>query len=204
MKNHNLENLDLRNLNYERKNNTLLKIILGIFVFVMVFVFFMSMRATEVQAYPISKEPISIGSFATKFNLENKPRVENLRLASQAISGVVLNPGDVFSYNATVGPTTEARGFKKAEIIVKGEKKQGFGGGVCQISSTLYNAALKAGMEIIERHPHSKEVPYVAKNKDAATSYGGIDLKFKNTKEHPVLISASVQGNNVFVDIYKA
>ena len=147
--------------------------------------------------------PVAVGSFATKFNPDNTPRVANLKLAVEAISGKVLAPGDVFSYNETVGPTTEARGYQKAEIIVKGQKKQGFGGGVCQVSSTLFNAAEKAGLEIIERHPHSKEVPYVARGKDAATSYGGIDLKFKNTRDYPVKVSASVMGNNVYVDIYR-
>lgn len=152
----------------------------------------------------VQAAPVAMGSFATKFNPDNTPRVTNLKLAAQAIAGVVIAPGDTFSYNETVGPTTQARGYQQAEIIVKGQKKQGFGGGVCQVSSTLFNAAEKAGLDIIERHPHSKEVPYVAKGKDAATSYGGIDLKFKNTKEHPVKISASVMGSHVYVDIYRA
>ena len=147
--------------------------------------------------------PVAVGSFATKFNIDNTPRVTNLKLAAEAISGVTLAPGDTFSYNETVGPTTQARGYQKAEIIVKGQKKQGYGGGVCQVSSTLFNAAEKAGLEILERHPHSKQVPYVEKGKDAATSYGGIDLKFKNTLGYPVKVSASVMGSHVYVDIYK-
>lgn len=176
------------------KSYSLIKLVLGILIIVVLF--FMSHTLANASQ-------ISIGSFSTKFNIENKPRVQNLLLASRAISGIVIYPGEVFSYNETLGPTTEERGFRQAEIIVKGEKKQGFGGGVCQISSTLYNAALNAGLEIIERHPHSKEVLYVPLNQDAATSYGGIDLKFKNTKLYPIVITSSITENNVIVNIYR-
>ncbi|MCL1935955.1 MAG: VanW family protein [Defluviitaleaceae bacterium] len=143
----------------------------------------------------------NLGRFSTKFNINNTPRVENLKLATNAINGKVIEPGAVFSYNETVGPTTEERGFKKSKIFVDGKEKEGFGGGVCQISSTLYNAALNAGMEIIERHKHSKDVAYVEENKDAATSYGVIDLKFKNTHKYPVVINAFIQENTVTVEI---
>ena len=143
----------------------------------------------------------TLGEFSTKFNEHNTPRVTNLKLASTAINETILKPGDVFSYNETVGPTTAARGYQKSKIIVKGKEKEGFGGGVCQISSTLFNAAKNAGLEIIERHPHSKEVVYIEKGKDAATSYGGIDLKFKNTLPHPVRIYSSIEGNTARVQI---
>ncbi|MCL1924407.1 MAG: VanW family protein, partial [Defluviitaleaceae bacterium] len=102
-----------------------------------------------------------------------------------------------------VGPTTRERGFEKAKIIVNGEEKEGYGGGVCQISSTLYNAAKNAGLEIIERHPHSKEVAYIEKGKDAATSYGGVDLKFKNTLPYSVKIDSYIAGNAVYVQIVR-
>lgn len=145
-----------------------------------------------------------MGEFNTKFNENNTPRVTNLKLASEAINSVILQPNEVFSYNAHVGPTTQARGFAKAKIIVDGQEKEGYGGGVCQISSTLYNAAKNAGLEIIERHPHSKEVAYVGKGKDAATSYGGVDLKFKNTLNHPIKIDSYISGNTVYVQIVRA
>lgn len=144
-----------------------------------------------------------LSEFSTKFNEKNTPRVENLKLASIAIDNVIIRPGEIFSYNAHVGPTTRERGFEKAKIIVNGEEKEGYGGGVCQISSTLYNAAKNAGLEIIERHPHSKEVAYIEKGKDAATSYGGVDLKFKNTLTHPVRIDSYIDGNTVYVQILK-
>lgn len=144
-----------------------------------------------------------ISEFSTKFNENNLPRVENLKLASIAIDNVILKPGEVFSYNAHLGPTTKDRGFEKAKIIVNGEEKEGYGGGVCQISSTLYNAAKNAGLEIIERHPHSKKVSYIEKGKDAATSYGVIDLKFKNTFYHPIRIDSYIDGNTVYVQILK-
>ena len=142
-----------------------------------------------------------LGEFSTKFNEHNHPRVTNLKLASSAIDSKTLAPGEVFSYNTAVGPTTAARGYQKSKIIVKGKEKEGFGGGVCQISSTSFNAAKNAGLEIIERHPHSKEVVYIEKGKDAATSYGGIDLKFKNTMPYPVTISSVIEGNTILVKI---
>lgn len=146
----------------------------------------------------------SLGSFSTKFNADNEPRVNNIKIASEAVNGTLIKSGEVFSYNSTVGPTTEARGYKKAKIFVDGKEKQGFGGGVCQVSSTVYNAAVAAEMEITERHAHSKDVAYVAKDKDAATSYGVIDLKFKNTKEHPIKVISYVKENTIFVEILKA
>lgn len=146
----------------------------------------------------------AIGSFSTKFNLDNTPRVNNLKTASIAIDGTIVQPGQVFSYNETVGPTTQARGYQKSKIFVNGKEKQGYGGGVCQVSSTLYNAAMDAGLEIIERHQHSKDVAYIGKNKDAATSYGVIDLKFKNTLHHPIQINSYIQDNTLYIDIFGA
>ena len=143
----------------------------------------------------------TLATYSTKFNGDNHPRVNNIRVAAQSINGTTIAPGETFSYNETVGPTTEARGYQKAEIFVAGQKKKGFGGGVCQVSSTIYNAATAAGLEITERHAHSKDVAYVPDNKDAATSYGVIDLKFKNTKNHPITIRSYVEGNEVVVEI---
>lgn len=142
-----------------------------------------------------------LGSYSTKFNLQNTPRVNNLKIATEAINGSVIKSGEIFSYNTAVGPTTQARGFQKSKIFVNGEEKEGYGGGVCQVSSTLYNAALSAGMEIIERHRHSKDVAYIAENKDAATSYGVIDFKFKNSLEHPVKIQSYIKENGLYIDI---
>ena len=145
-----------------------------------------------------------LGEYTTKFSAEPKARNENISHAAKTIDNTVIGPGETFSYNATVGPTTKNNGYKRARIFVRGKKAFGYGGGVCQVSSTLYNAAAAADMEIIERHSHSLPVEYVPKGKDAATSYGGIDLKFKNTRSYPVEIDTKVTENSVTVQIVSA
>ena len=142
-----------------------------------------------------------LGEYTTKFSTEPKSRNENISHAAKTLNGIVVEPGGVFSYNAAIGPTTKQNGYKRARIFVRGKKAYGYGGGVCQVSSTLYNAAAAADMEILERHNHSLPVEYVPKGKDAATSYGGIDLKFKNTRSYPVEIETKVTDNSVTVQI---
>lgn len=88
-----------------------------------------------------------------------------------------------------------------ARIFIKGKDSKGYGGGVCQTSSTLYNAVLNAGLEVVERHPHSKSVQYVEKDKDAATDYGGIDFKFKNSLNYPIKIVSIVENGTVKISI---
>jgi len=133
---------------------------------------------------------VLIGSYETKFSLGVKARNSNIELAAKLIDNKIVYPGETFSYNETVGPTTKANGFKKARIFIKGRKSEGYGGGVCQVSSTLYNAVDEAGLDVVERHRHSLPVEYVPKDRDAATSYGGIDFKFENNLERPVRIDS--------------
>ncbi|MDR1664205.1 MAG: VanW family protein [Clostridiales bacterium] len=142
-----------------------------------------------------------LGSFSTNFNEKEKRRAHNIRLASDSINQCVVQPGETFSYNETVGPTSRKNGYKLSTIFVKGEKEEGYGGGVCQVSSTLYNAAANAGMVIVERHDHSRPVPYVEAGKDAATSYGGIDFKFQNNQPFSVMINSRVEGGEISVSI---
>lgn len=146
-------------------------------------------------------QPHMIGSYTTQFDESKKKRVNNIKLAANKISNHILQPGEVFSFNEAVGPTEPERGFRLATIFVKGKKQQEYGGGACQVSTTLFNAATEAGMEIIERHPHSKKVSYVPEGKDAATFYGGIDFKFKNNTSSPILIQASVEADTVSVSL---
>jgi len=145
-----------------------------------------------------------LGEYTTKFSSGAKARNENIRLAADALKGKTIQPGEVFSYNNTVGPTTKKNGYKRARIFVSGKKSYGYGGGVCQVSSTLFNAAELAGMEIIERHNHSLPVEYVPRGKDAATSHGSVDLKFKNTLSYPVKIDTGVGENAVTIQIVAA
>lgn len=142
------------------------------------------------------KEPREIARHETEFNAKEKNRTNNISRAAKSIDGSIVQPGETFSYNETVGPTNEKRGYKKGIVFLKGEKVEGVGGGVCQVSTTLYQAAENAGLEILERHDHSRPVTYAEEGEEAATSYGGIDFKFKNDETFPVLINASVDKKN--------
>ena len=143
----------------------------------------------------------ALASHTTKFDASDEGRTTNITRASSSINGHVVQPGQTFSYNETVGPTIERRGYKEGVIFVEGEKKKGFGGGVCQVSTTLSIAADEAGMTITERHDHSRPVSYAKEGEEAATSYGGIDFKFKNEKDYAVVINSSVADGAVTVSI---
>ncbi|MGM0919931.1 MAG: VanW family protein [Bacillota bacterium] len=131
-----------------------------------------------------------IGSYKTTFNPSVAGRSTNIAISSNAINEIVLGPGDRFYFNLIVGERTPARGYQKALEIVNKEFVEGIGGGICQTSSTLYNAVAKAGLEIIELHHHSKAVGYVPINQDATVSWGGYDFKFMNNKDYPVIIKS--------------
>ena len=153
---------------------------------------------------PIYTKTVKLSEFSTEFNPKDKNRANNLHLAASAINGAVVPPGEVFSYNETVGPTGEKYGYKKATIFIKGKKSKGYGGGVCQVSSTLFNAADLAGLEIVERHDHSRDVDYVPDGRDAATSYGGVDMKFKNTLAFPIKLSVTIMEGKITAEIWRA
>lgn len=146
--------------------------------------------------------PKKIGSFATYFNAADKFRTQNLKLAAEAINDFSLGRGMTFSFNETVGPRTPERGYEKATIFVNKQQVEGYGGGVCQVSTTLYNAVLDAKLSPVERHPHSLPVPYVPLGKDATVNYGTADFKFKNTIDLDITIKTSVEKNKLTVEIY--
>ncbi|MEK3799276.1 VanW family protein [Peribacillus sp. FSL H8-0477] len=133
-----------------------------------------------------------LASYKTKFNSSVTGRTTNIALSASEIDQIILGPGDRFYYNLIVGERTEARGYQKAMEILNKELVEGIGGGICQTSSTLYNAVDQAGLEIIELNHHSKEVGYVPKDRDATVSYGGKDFKFLNNKDYPVLLKVIV------------
>jgi len=145
--------------------------------------------------------PIEGAVCTTEYDAKSKNRTTNVQLAAEAINGTVVLPGEAFSFNDTVGATNRARGYKPAKIFVRGKEELGVGGGVCQVSSTLYNAVDSVGMEIIERHPHSKRVYYVPEGRDAATSYGVIDFKFRNVMDCPIKIVARMADGNLTVSL---
>lgn len=135
-------------------------------------------------------------SFSTNTS-NNRNRGINIRLAASAINGTTLLPGEEFSFNQVVGPRTPERGYVIAHVYSEGEVRDGYGGGICQVSTTLYDAALLANLTITERHNHMFTVSYVPLGMDAAVSYGYADLKFKNTTEYPIRIDARVSDSNV-------
>ncbi|MGE5633085.1 MAG: VanW family protein [Caulobacteraceae bacterium] len=145
-----------------------------------------------------------IGGYSTSILDDSDNRVNNILLAVDEIDGTKLSPGEVFSFNGTVGSRTASDGYKKARIILKGKKDYGRGGGVCQVSSTLYSAAKDAGLQIVERHPHSKHVPYISKGMDATVIYGQKDLRFRNNKPYSIVIDARVINNKVRINIIRS
>ncbi|MGN0823740.1 MAG: VanW family protein [Candidatus Coproplasma sp.] len=141
-------------------------------------------------------------SFTTYFDGANVGRAANIRLAASKINGTVLRSGEIFSFNGTVGARTPENGFKQAKIIQDGRYVVGYGGGVCQVSTTLYNAAALSGLTICEYHPHTLKVSYVAPSRDAMVSGSYYDLRFKNTRLTPIYIRANCTFNSVTCTVY--
>jgi len=138
-----------------------------------------------------------IGAYRTGLAGRTAAQVHNLRLAAKAINGKVLQPASEFSFNRAVGSWSADRGYVKAPVSYDGELRPAWGGGVCQVSSTLYNAALLAGLEIVERHRHRFPAHYVPPGQDAAVAQLDIDLRFRNSSGSPVKIEAEVTGDEI-------
>ncbi len=143
-----------------------------------------------------------IGTYSTDYSTSSANRKENIRLASEKINGLILNPGEEFSFNGVVGPRTASNGYKIAQVYVGSKTVDGIGGGICQVSSTLYNTAVLADLEIVYRTNHSKPVSYIPLGRDATVSYGTIDFIFKNNKETPVKIETIADGSKLTINIY--
>lgn len=138
--------------------------------------------------------PDELSRFSTNYAASNTNRTTNLVLAAGKINGTVLMPGETFSYNQVVGERTIAAGYKEAPIYVSGKVEDGLGGGICQITTTLYNAVVYANLEIVERTNHQFVPSYVGAGRDATVVYGAIDFKFKNNRNYPIKIVCSVSG----------
>ena len=147
---------------------------------------------------------IEISTFSTTLYSKDNERQHNIQLTCSSLNGTIVKSGETFSFCSTVGPATSDKGYQKADIFDnKGNKKKGYGGGNCQISSTLYNAVMSVpNLEIVERHPHSNKVPYVKKDKDAAVAYGSYDFKFKNNTSNDIRILASVDNSCVTTSLW--
>lgn len=143
-----------------------------------------------------------IANFSTKIHNKEKARQNNMRITCDSLTNTEIKPEEIFSFCNTVGKATKEKGYQEADVYVDGEKKQGLGGGNCQVSTTLYNAVLKVdGLEIIERHEHSGYVPYIEKGKDAAVAYGSYDFKFKNNTNKTIKIIMECQEKDVTAKI---
>lgn len=138
--------------------------------------------------------PDLLSEFSTKYAASNKNRTTNLILAAKKINGTVLMPGETFSYNKVVGARTIQAGYKEAPIYVSGRVEDGIGGGICQITTTLYNAVVYANLDIVERSNHQFVPSYAGPSRDATVVYGAIDFKFKNNRDYPIKIACSVSG----------
>ena len=144
----------------------------------------------------------TVGQASTKIFDNISERNQNLALAIKAINGKVLNPGEEFSFNQTVGPRTAEKGYlESVGYDENGEKVPTIGGGVCQISSTLYMAAKSGNFPVTERHSHSHKVPYASSDNDATVSYGGYDFKFQNNLDMPITIYLSTDGASVSAEL---
>lgn len=137
--------------------------------------------------------PDLLSEFSTQYAASNRNRTTNLILAANKINGTVLMPGETFSYNKVVGERTIAAGYKEAPIYVSGRVEDGLGGGICQITTTLYNAVLYANLEIVERSNHQFVPSYANASRDATVVYGAIDFKFKNNRNYPIKITCFVE-----------
>lgn len=154
----------------------------------------------------ITKEDLDnlekIATYSTWFDTSDKGRSHNLIIATSAIDSTLLTPGEIFSFNEVVGKRSVETGYQNALIIIDGKFELGVGGGICQVSSTLYNSALLADLNIIERNNHTLAINYVPLGRDASVSYGLQDLKFKNNLNSPIYIRAYTEGGKLTISIY--
>ena len=145
-----------------------------------------------------------IASFSTPIQIDDDNRDKNMEITAKKINGTIIKKGEEFSFNEIVGSPTEEKGYEKAGVFVNGKKVKGYGGGNCQVSTTIYDAVLKVkGLEITERHEHGKEVGYVKKGDDATVAYGSLDLKFKNNTNNDIKILVDVTNTKVTAKILK-
>lgn len=154
----------------------------------------------EAQAESVAQSASVVGSYTTYYE-ESESRATNIKVAAQRINGVVLQPGETFSFSSTILPRTSANGYVSAPVIINKKMSQGVGGGICQVSSTLYAALLTAGIPATERHPHSLAISYLPAGMDATISGTSKDLKFENIYEKPLKIIASAQSGKLEISL---
>ena len=171
-------------------------------LFIIIFTFTGCNNTSQINYETNAFTPNVSGEFSTNITDKTPARLNNIQLAVNKLNGATIKPGETFSFNNYIGPRTSEAGYQEAIIFDgHGNKTKGYGGGICQISSTLYNAVLNAGLEVIERHEHSHEVPYIEAGKDATVSYGADDFKFKNNSRRTITINASTTDDVLAISI---
>ena len=162
-------------------------------------------QSNMVKNNNLQSENNILGTYATKLTDKTENRLHNINLGVSKLNGTKVEPGAIFSFNDVIGERSEKTGFKEAIIFDgHGNKTEGYGGGLCQISSTLYNAVLGASLSVEERHEHSHSVPYVNAGDDATVSYyANEDFKFTNSLDVPITIYASAEDDKVTVTLKK-
>lgn len=152
------------------------------------------------EEVPLLGEAV-VASYTTHFNSSVAGRSKNIELSAASIHNNIIGKEDVFSFNSTVGPSDAAHGYQPAPEIVNGKLVDGIGGGICQTSSTLFNAVDELGVKYVEKHHHSLNVGYVPKGRDATVSYGGLDFRFQNTTGIPFLIKTIIKDGTLTVEV---
>jgi vancomycin resistance protein YoaR len=158
-------------------------------------------KQPDVTEKQLADLEVVLASYTTKFNPGKEDRTHNLRLAITVINKTVLDPGETFSFNQTVGEREASRGFRPAMVFASGDVRPELGGGMCQVSSTVYNAALLAGLDATERSPHQRPVDYIPMGRDATVYWGSKDFKFRNTFSHTIMLMAGSDDNSMWVTI---
>ena len=158
---------------------------------------------TDISNRPVVVET-EISNFSTKIIDDDKDRDTNIRITCNEINCYVVKSGEEFSFNKVAGNPTPDRGYKKAGVFIDGELKKGYGGGNCQVSTTIYNAVNKIdGIKVTERHEHGKEVGYIEMGKDSTVVYDDLDLKFKNDTGYDIKLYTELSDNKVKVKVNK-
>lgn len=162
-----------------------------------------SILDNDISSKPIITEE-EISSFSTKIIDDDDNRDTNIRITCNEINGTIVKNGEEFSFNESAGNPTPDRGYKKAGVFIDGELKKGYGGGNCQVSTTIYNAVNKIdGIKVTERHEHEKEVGYIEMGKDSTVVYDDLDLKFKNNTGYDIKLYTELSDNKVKVKVNK-
>lgn len=155
----------------------------------------------EIRDQDLSGLTDIMGECTTLFEAGSVGRVNNIARASGKLNGKLVKPGEIFAFNGVVGPIDEKNGYLKAPVIADNQVVDDYGGGICQVSTTLYGAVLLSGFEIIERYPHSKPVKYVPPGLDVTVAEGQKDFRFKNNLNHPVYIVSSTEPDMGYVKV---